>query len=298
MVFNRWDATGTIAGSELERHIAEMNGRGDMQGGLADGGTVCAPADAARPQFADVEAADGSASDDVLDAGPKRDVGSQRTCIVTRDVCAPDALIRFVRGPDDVVVPDLLRKLPGRGAWVLCRKDIVAKAAAKGTFAKAFRAKVTVDPALAETVDALLARRAVEQLSLANKAGAAIAGQTKVTVAIEGGDAVALFQAHDAAPATRERVKRKFFGVLEALGRVPISSEVLSIAELSLAFGRENVVHAALIDRRRAAGFLAAADRLLLYRSAEKRDDAMTNPPERHSGAADPLVAGAAEKQD
>ena len=62
-----------------------------------------------------------------LDAGPGRRA-PERTCIVTRVAQAPEAMIRFVRGPDGRVVPDLRARLPGRGAWVSARRDAVATA--------------------------------------------------------------------------------------------------------------------------------------------------------------------------
>ena len=68
-----------------------------------------------------------------LDSGPGRRV-PQRTCIVTRVVQPPEAMIRFVRGPDGSVVPDLRAKLPGRGAWISARRDAVATAVRKNLF--------------------------------------------------------------------------------------------------------------------------------------------------------------------
>lgn len=221
----------------------------------------------------------------------------ERTCIVTRACLSPDELIRFVRDPDDRVVPDLARKLPGRGVWVTCDKSIVAQAVAKKSFAKAFRAKVTADPALADQVEALMVRRAIEALSLANKAGGAICGQTKVNAALESGRVTALIQAHDAAEATRARLVRKYEAICRDLEISSNVFELLSIAELSLAFGRENVVHAALIDRRSAVVFVQAGERLMRYRSATLNDVAQSNVPERASDAAD-ANDGMAEKQD
>src|SRR5262249_56032869 len=91
------------------------------------------------------------------DTGPRNAAaGPVRMCVVTREVRPPEELIRFVVGPDQSVVPDLKRKLPGRGAWVTARRDVLAMAVKRGAFARAFRADVKVAPDLADTAQPLL----------------------------------------------------------------------------------------------------------------------------------------------
>ena len=91
-----------------------------------------------------------AALDAVLDDG-ERDAasGPERRCIVTGQVLPKDRLIRFVAGPDGVVVPDLAAVLPGRGLWLLADRASVEKAVLKGHFAKAARAQVKAPPDLA-----------------------------------------------------------------------------------------------------------------------------------------------------
>ena len=125
--------------------------------------------------------------------------GSERTCIVTGTKDVPEAMLRFALGPDGSVVPDLRRKLPGRGVWTRLSFDTVSRAAAKQAFSRAFRAKVEAPASLAETVGALLERDALQSLSIANKAGLVVAGAFKVDSAIEAGGVVALIQASDGA---------------------------------------------------------------------------------------------------
>ena len=115
---------------------------------------------------------------------------NDRTCIVTRRQSEPDELIRFVVGPDKVVVPDIKRNLPGRGCWVTADRLNVDKAAKKNAFAKAFKAEVTVPPDLGGMVDMVLARSALGALGLARKAGAVALGATKVEASIRSGAAV------------------------------------------------------------------------------------------------------------
>ncbi len=57
---------------------------------------------------------------------------SERRCIVTGEVTPKEGLIRFVVGPDNQVVPDVLEKLPGRGMWVTATRDALDKAANSG----------------------------------------------------------------------------------------------------------------------------------------------------------------------
>src|SRR3954453_10750656 len=88
----------------------------------------------------------------------------ERRDIVTGEVMDEARLIRFVAGPDGQVVPDLARKLPGRGLWVAADRASVATAAKKGLFARAAKAKVHASPDLAEQVEILLKRRLLSGL--------------------------------------------------------------------------------------------------------------------------------------
>ena len=128
------------------------------------------------------------------------EAGSERTCIVTGTKDVPEAMLRFALGPDGSVVPDIRRKLPGRGVWTRLSFETVSRAASKQAFSRAFRAKAEAPAALAEAVDALLERDALQSLSMANKAGLVVAGAFKVDAAIESGRVAALIQASDGAP--------------------------------------------------------------------------------------------------
>lgn len=171
----------------------------------------------------------------------------ERRCIVTGEVGPRERLIRFVVGPDGAVVPDLGEKLPGRGLWVSARRETVEMAIRKGLFSRAARAKVEARETLADEVERLLARRAAEALGLARKAGALILGFEKVSAAIAKGEAAALIEARDGA----EDGGRKLAGAVKARSAggetapVPILRPLWA-AEMGLALGRANVVHAAL----------------------------------------------------
>ncbi len=197
----------------------------------------------------------------------KADDTATRSCIVTRAVLPPDDLIRFVASPSDEVVPDVARKLPGRGVWLTCSREIVEKAVQKQAFARAFKRQVSVPADFAGRVEACLLNRVLQALSLANKAGLVVTGSGKVNSWIEKGAEGALLQAVDASPDGLAKVAKKYRAVRLATERSPVELAFLTIDQLGLAMGRANVVHAALNDGRAADSFLVAASRLEKYRT-------------------------------
>ena len=198
----------------------------------------------------------------------------ERTCAVTRAKRTPDELIRFVAGPDGMIVPDLAGRLPGRGVWVGCNKDTVATAARTNVFARSLKRKIGVPDGLAEQVDALMARRASEALSLANKAGLVAPGFTKAETAIAAGEAFALIHAREAVGDSAGKLDRRLKAVLLEMGRSDVVQIVceLTTDELSLAMGRPHVVHAALRTGGAANNFLRSAGRLQSYRAQLGRE--------------------------
>jgi uncharacterized protein len=175
-----------------------------------------------------------------------REVDPERTCIVTREVTAPDGLIRFVLSPDGTVTPDLLRRLPGRGVWVTATREMVAKAVGGKAFAKGFKRQVRVDPELPTLIRSLILRRIRDQLSIANKAGLVVSGATRVDSSLRSGDVQLLLHAIDGAEDGIQKLDRLFEAICRDLGRDPAIYRVLPTIEMSLALGRSNVIHAAL----------------------------------------------------
>ena len=106
--------------------------------------------------------------------------GPMRTCIVTGTEGTPERMIRFVVGPDGEVVPDLARRLPGRGMWVRAERSAVGRAVEKRLFAKAARAAVRAPDDLPERVERLLLERPLADLGRARRAGRAVSGFVKV----------------------------------------------------------------------------------------------------------------------
>ena len=102
--------------------------------------------------------------------GPQRTCPT-RTCIATGETGTPERMIRFVVGPEGDVVPDLARRLPGRGLWVKAERVAVERAVAKNLFAKAARASVKPAADLADRLERLLLERALADLGRARRSG-------------------------------------------------------------------------------------------------------------------------------
>ncbi len=164
--------------------------------------------------------------------------GPERRCIVSGISGDTAGLIRFVVGPDAVIVPDLAGRLPGRGIWVSADRSVLEKAEAKKLFARAARQAVTTPQGLADLVENLLARRVIELLSLARKGGQVVAGYEKCRDLALKGEMVVLIQAHDGSVRGKTKL-RPPDGADSYIG-------CLSAQELGLAFGRDHVIHAAL----------------------------------------------------
>ncbi len=176
-------------------------------------------------------------------------------CILTREVKDEAELIRFVRSPDGVAVPDLARKLPGRGVWVSLDRKSLAEAMKRKLFSKAFQAETTMPPDLPDMVAKLLRQQALSLLSLAKKAGEAVAGFMKVEEMLGRGRAKLLFHGTDAAPDGCRK--------LDKMAEPSVEKIVLfETRELDLAFGRPNVVHAAVAKGGLAEKLSAAVRRI------------------------------------
>ena len=187
-----------------------------------------------------------------------------RRCALTRARRPKDELIRFVLGPDGAVVPDLKERLPGRGVWLTAAHDRVAEAAKRNVFARALKTEAKVPESLAAQVDRLLADAALSALALAKKAGEAVFGHAKVEEAIAKGRVLALVHAQEAAEDGCRKLDGKARGMREG-SPAPVV-RAFGVDELSLASGRTNVIHAALIQGGAARKFLAAAARVERYR--------------------------------
>lgn len=200
---------------------------------------------------------------------------SDRTCIVTRRQAEPDELIRFVVGPDSAVVPDIKRSLPGRGCWVSAERLHIDKAVAKGLFARAFKAKVDVPADLGAMVDSLLARHALGMLGMARKAGAVVLGAAKVDGAVRSGLALCVLHANEAAEDGIRKISQARRAVVHLGGPAIAAYKLFPEAELSLALGGTNVIHAAVLAGDAGRAVLKRMVALDRYRGGTPDDLAM-----------------------
>lgn len=189
---------------------------------------------------------------------PHRAAPAQRRCLVTRTAGTSDHLIRFVLDPDHRVVPDLDERLPGRGMWLSADRDVVNKAVAGRLFARAARAPATAQADLAETVERLLAKRALECVGLARRAGQVVVGFEQVRAWLRASQAAVLIAAADGAADGRAKLRR-------LAPDLPLIT-AFSRGELGACLGRDEVVHAAVAPGGLAQRLLRDVERLAGFR--------------------------------
>ncbi|MCF3936298.1 RNA-binding protein [Acuticoccus sp. M5D2P5] len=183
---------------------------------------------------------------------------------MTRRTGAPETMIRFVVAPDGTVVPDIKRRLPGRGVWIDATRESVAMAVKKRAFSRGFKAQVEAPETLADDVAALLRRSALERLSIAHKTGAVVTGFEKVKASLAAGEPAGLVFASDGAMDGRQKLESlaKKACDLHNKGNV---IDLFSSAELESTLGRDRVVHVALMPCRSTKIFFLDAERLRAY---------------------------------
>ena len=204
---------------------------------------------------------------DALDAGPRKTAhGAERLCAATGTVQPVDDMIRFVVSPDGTAVPDLKRRLPGRGVWITATRSALGHAIARKAFARSFKRDVRTAPDLLDSTDRLLERAALDALAIAYKARRVVAGFAKVEAALVQGHATALLHASDAAPDGVRKLDATMRRNADDHRAVAVLSAFTS-TQLDLALGRSNVVHAALLAGPESKAFLTRARRLERFRT-------------------------------
>jgi predicted RNA-binding protein YlxR (DUF448 family) len=187
----------------------------------------------------------------------------ERTCVLTRRKAAKEELIRLALGPDGTVAPDVRARAPGRGAWIGVGRSELDEANAKGklkaALQRAFKARdVVVPDDLGGRTEAALRQAALDRLGMEARAGNLINGAERVEAAARAGKVHLLVHAADAGEDGRKRLDQAW-RVGGGANRGMIFPEPRTI--LSLALGRENVVHVALTDPAAAARVLHALAR-------------------------------------
>lgn len=187
-------------------------------------------------------------------------IDRERRDLVSHQVMDESRLIRFVAGPEGQVVPDLGRKLPGRGLWVEASRASVEAAVKKNGFTRAAKTKLTAPADLADLVERLLVRRCLDQLGLARREGVLISGFEKSAAALRAGKADWVIEASDGAADGR--------GKILALARHQTAKVcgAFTADDLSLALGLENAIHAVLLAGGRADRWTLEVERLAGFR--------------------------------
>lgn len=191
----------------------------------------------------------------------------ERTCILTRRAADKDSLIRLALGPDGQVAPDVRARAPGRGAWIGVDRAALDEAQARGklrgALARAFKTgELDVPADLGERVEAALRQAMLDRLGLEARAGHLLTGSERIEAAARKGQVEYLIHAADASEEGNRRLDQawRIGADEEGSGRrglvFPLGRTILS-----LALGRENVVHVAIVDRAGAARVRHAIDR-------------------------------------
>lgn len=192
--------------------------------------------------------------DDAFEDDPQ--TGPMRRCVVTRESLPKEAMLRFVVGPGNVLVPDLAGRLPGRGMWLKAAPGLLAQALKKGAFHRAAKMQLNWPDNLPAQLGAMLEQRLADTLGLARRAGQSVAGWQKVQEWLQGGRVGLLVEAIDGSPAERAR--------LIGGSDVPVVLALSSDA-LGQIFGRGGAVHVAVAKGRLAQTIAVEAARLKAF---------------------------------
>ncbi len=214
----------------------------------------------------------------------------ERSCILTRRTAPREELIRLALGPDGQVAPDVRARAPGRGAWIgVGRKaldEANAKGKLKGALTRAFKTgDIDVPADLGERIEAALRQQALDRLGLEARSGMLINGAERVETAARQGKVAQLIHAADAGEDGRKKLDQAWrVGGGDSQGLVfPVERTILSVA-----LGRENVVHIALTDGAAARRVTHAIDR---WRAFIDPDAGLERAPKDSSGPARPATS-------
>jgi predicted RNA-binding protein YlxR (DUF448 family) len=213
----------------------------------------------------------------------------ERRCILTGRTASRNDLVRLAISPDGDVLPDALARAPGRGAWIgVSRAELEAALAngkLKAALARAFKgAPLAIPPDLAERTEAALRKALLDRLGLEMRAGRLILGSDRIADQARSGGVAALYHASDASEDGSRKLDQAWRVGRDAEGsglsglRLPLDR-----AALSVALGRDNVVHLALADEPSAERVAAPLTRLLTFLGAAVAADGRG---ERAAGAA------------
>ena len=221
--------------------------------------------------------------------------GPERKCILSGEHDARDALIRLAISPEGEVLPDVLARAPGRGAWIgvdrATLEESIAKGKLKGALARAFKgAPISIPGDLSDRLEAALTRAVTDRLGLEMRSGRLLVGSDRIAENARMGKVAWLAHAADAGEDGSRKLDQALRVGLEAEGS-GLRGTVLPLdrAALSVALGRDNVVHLALTDSAAADRIAAPLQRLLHFLGRAETTEPDTG--QRAAPDADPLAA-------
>ena len=205
--------------------------------------------------------------------------GTERSCALTRELKPVSAMIRFVVGPAGEAVPDIKRKLPGRGIWITATKAALEEAIKRNVFARGFKRDVRVAKDLAAQTERLMENAALDALAMAGKAGHVVPGFAKVEAAVERDNLKGLIHASDGSAQGKRKLDAALHRNSDVKPREIAVIDTFTGSQLDLALNRPNVVHAALLAGPGAATFLARVMRLERFRTGNSPDAVSAHAP-------------------
>jgi len=173
--------------------------------------------------------------------------GPERRCVGTNMSYDRSLMIRFVKGPDGQIVPDISEKLPGRGVWTLAKRSALEAAISKGGFSRGLKTKTDVSPELVAQTESLLRRKVLSLVTMALKAGQAYIGFDQVKSAAGQMPLAWRIEASDGSEGGRGKIRVLTKAVSRDMGQKPTPViGCFTASELGHALGRTDMVHAAI----------------------------------------------------
>ena len=197
--------------------------------------------------------------------------GPERKCILSGAHGTRDELVRLAISPDGLVLPDALARAPGRGAWIgVGRAELetaITKGKLKGALARAYKgATLTIPADLPERIEAALRRAFTDRLGLEMKSGKLLTGSDRIAEHARGGMVAWLAHANDAGEDGNRKLDQAWRVGQDAEGSGQTGLTLpLDRMALSVALGRDNVVHLALTDPAAAGRIAVPLQRLMRF---------------------------------
>ncbi len=195
--------------------------------------------------------------------------GSERRCVLLGESFPRDTLVRLAISPTGEVLPDTGAKAPGRGAWITPDRAALESAIADGQFMRgmmrAFKGgpdgvSLSYSEELPQQIEAALKRSLTERLGLELRGGNIVLGSARIEEHARTGRIALLLHASDASEDGRKKLDQAWRVGLEEEGSgkrgtvLPLDRDTLSVA-----LGRENVVHLGVSGLHGARGSNASA---------------------------------------